>query len=175
MDTKQSRRQGNWVAGDAQTGQGLKPYEDTGPAIYVDTAGTWSNVAPATAEHTSGRDRARALMWRALPLLAILGGIALAITITASKLAGGLGFGWFVSTLLLLWGISGLLAYLYLSSEENYHSSTGVEHHRIDSAENIAIEQIHADKEVRLGALRAYMNMLESKADDEPKQIGGPR
>jgi hypothetical protein len=172
MNTKREQKHSTWVSADDGRNRGtLKPYEDTGPAIYVETAGTWQNVAPATAEHTSGRDRARALMWRAVPLLIILG-----ITITASQLAGGLGFGWFVATLLLLWGISGLLAYLHLSREENYHSSTGVEHHRIDSAETIAVEQIRADKDVRLSALRAYMGMLESKADDDdPKLLGGGR
>ena len=167
-------KQRNWVPANDGRGQ-LRPYEDTGPGIYVETAGTWQNVERAVEERTSGRDRAWALIWRAIPVLLMELLITIAIVALADGLGVGGGFGWSVVWVLLLWGLMGLVSYLVLSEREQHHSSTGVEHHRIDSATEIAITQIRADKDVRLSALKSYMAMLETKADHtDQKQIGGP-
>lgn len=169
------RDQRNWVPADDGRAT-MKPYEDTGPGIWVETSGTWQNAGRVVEEKTSGRDRAIALLWRATPVLFLELLITIAIVALASRLGPIGGFGWSVVWVLLLWGGLGLGTYLILSEREQWHSSTGVEHHRIDSATEIAITQIESDRDVRLSALRAYMGMLESKADaTEQKQIGGPR
>ena len=168
-------KQRNWVP--ANDGRGkLKPYEDTGPAVYVDTSSAWANVAPATEEHTSARDRARALLIRAIPILILEFLLSLAIVILGIIVLGiDANFGRTLLVILLVWGGLGLGSYLWLAERSDYFSSTGVEHHRIDSATEIAITQIESDRDVRLSALKSYMHMLETKADaTERKQIGGP-
>ena len=163
----------NWVSADGGGPGQIQTYQDPGPGVYVETAGAWVNVAPATREGTSAKDRAVGLVWRAVPLLLILGGVALAITTAASLLAGGLGFGWFVTTLLLLWGVSGLVAYLVMDRREWGHSSAGVERLRIETAGDVAIEQIRADREIRLETVRGYLSLMDRQ--QQQQQIGGPR
>ena len=166
-----------WVSGQAHTRQRAAPYEDAGPSIVIEPSGAWQNVAPSEMAHTSGQDRAKGLLILSIPVLLLE--LVLAIAMVAlGMIALGIdaGFGQTLLLILLAWGGLGLASYLFLAERQNHYSTTGVEHHRISSAENVAVEQIHADKDIRLLALRSYMEMLEKSADNEPKQLTrGPR
>ena len=178
MDTQTQRgtHRNTWTAASDGRSQ-IQPYEHTA-GIYVETAGAWQNVGPSTEEHTSARDRARGLLIKAIPLLAIELVLAIALTILAViALNVDAGAGQTVLVIMLVWGGMGLGSYLFMAERSDHYSSPGVEHARIDAAENIAIEQIHADRDVRLEALKSYLVAMQQieTARDNQKQIGrGP-
>ena len=179
MDTQTQRgtHRNTWTAASDGRSQ-IQPYEQTA-GIYVETAGAWQNVGPSTEEHTSARDRARALIMRAVPLLIIEFLLSLALIVLGLiVLDVDASFGPTLLGIILLWGCMGLGSYLWLAERSDHYSSPGVEHARIDAAENIAIEQIHADRDVRLEALKSYlqaMAQIETARDTNQKQIGrGP-
>ena len=178
MDTQTQVRQSRntWTAASDGNRGHLQPY-DVGGGIYVETAGAWQNVGPSTEEHTSARDRARALIMRAVPLLAIEFLLSLALVVLGVILLGiDATIGPTLLGIILLWGVMGLASYLWLAERSDFYSSPGVEHARIGAAENIAIEQIHADKDVRLEALRGYLQTMQQiEQGREQKQLGTDR
>ena len=115
---------------------------------------------------------------RAVPLLIIEFLLSLALIVLGLIVLGvDATFGPTLLGIILLWGCMGLGSYLWLAERSDHYSSPGVEHARIDAAENIAIEQIHSDRDVRLEALRGYLSAMQQieQSRDNQKQIGrGP-
>lgn len=172
-NTEKAAGRQTWVSAGTPA---VRPYESGGHGgIIIDVGTAYQNVAPATEEHTSGRDRAKALIWRSLPLLVMEFFLAVAITgIAAYLMPRGVTAGKFVLGVLLLWGLAGVVSYLILAERADWYSSAGVEHHRVDAATEVAISQIEADKEVRLTALTAYIDAMAQIESKHQKQIGGP-
>ena len=179
MDT-QTRQRNTWTpAQDARDRGKIQPYEHTAPGVIIDPSAAWANVAPAEMAHTSGQDRAKGLLIKAIPVLILELVLAIALTVLGVIVLGiDAGAGQTFLVILLIWGALGLGSYLFLAERSDWYSSTGVEHHRVDSAETVAVEQIRADKDVRLEALRGYlqtMAQIETARDTNQKQIGrGP-
>ena len=179
MDT-QTRQRNTWTpAQDARDRGHIQPYDTGAPGVVIDVSSAWQNVAPAEMAHTSGQDRARGLILKSIPVLVLELILSLAIVILAVQVFDiDADAGPMVFTILLLWGGAGLGSFLIMSERSDWYSSTGVEHHRVDSAETVAVEQIRADKDVRLEALRGYlqtMAQIETARDTNQKQIGrGP-
>lgn len=165
-----------WVSGGTST---VRPYEDTGPGVVIDVGAAWQNVAPAEAAHTSGRDRAIGLLIKSIPVLALELILSIALTVLGVLVLGvDASAGPVFLVILLLWGGMGLGSYLFLAERSDWYSSVGVEHHRVDSAEAVALRQIDSDKSVRLAALSAYvqaMTAIETAKDSEQKQLRGPK
>ena len=163
-------------AQDARNRGHLQPYEHTAPGVIIDPSAAWANVAPAEMAHTSGQDRAKGLLIKSIPVLVLELVLSLAIVILAVQVFGiNADAGPMVFTILLLWGGAGLVSFLIMSERSDWYSSVGVEHHRVDSAESVAVEQIRADKDVRMAALTGYlqtMAQIETARDTNQKQLG---
>jgi hypothetical protein len=116
-------------------------------------------------ERTSGIDRSRALLLRLAPLVglwAILGavcGVVLCLMVEAdatfSALAGLTIFVWLSYN-----------SYVSADERERYDSRNGVEHHRINTAENLTLKKLEYDAELKRMALEATLKQLEVRKDD---------
>ncbi len=111
-------------------------------------------------ERTSGIDRSKALLLRMAPL-ALLWGILGAVC-------------WFVLMMLIevdatTSAAAGLFLFIWLTyrsydkadERERYDSRNGVEHHRIDVAENLTLKKLEHDQELKRMALEATLKQLE--------------
>lgn len=177
METRTQSRGVQWTpAQDARDRGKIQPYAGS-PGVVIDVSSAWQNVAPAEMAHTSGMDRARGLLLKSIPVLVLELILSLAIVILAVQVFDiDADAGPMVFTILLLWGGAGLGSFLIMSERSDWYSSTGVEHHRVDSAETVAVEQIRADKDVRLEALRGYLStMAEIEAKRDNKQLTSGR
>ena len=177
MDT-QTRQRNTWTpAQDARDRGKIQPYEHTAPGVIIDPSAAWANVAPAEMAHTSGQDRARGLILKSLPVLILELVLAIALTVLGVIVLGiDAGAGPTFLTILLIWGALGLGSYLFLAERSDWYSSTGVEHHRVDSAEVIAVTQIESDTKVRMAALTGYLSaMAEIEAKRDNKQLTSGR
>ena len=166
----------NWVSADGGGPGQIQTYQDPGPGVHIDVGGAYANIAPSTIEKTSAIDKAKGLILRSVPILILEFFLSLALVILAVMVLGvDAGAGSMLLGILLLWGVMGVASYLLLAERADWYSSPGVEHHRVDSATEVAVQQIQADRDVRLAALRSYMALLETQANkQDTKQIGGP-
>ena len=178
MDT-QTRQRNTWTpAQDARDRGKIQPYDTGSPGVIIDPSAAWANVAPAEMAHTSGQDRAKGLLIKAIPVLILELVLAIALTVLGVIVLGiDAGAGQTFLVILLIWGALGLGSYLFLAERSDWYSSTGVEHHRVDSAETVAVEQIRSDTQVRMAALTGYLQTMQQieQSRDNQKQIGrGP-
>jgi proteasome lid subunit RPN8/RPN11 len=132
------------------------------PVIMVESAFQSHEGAD---ERTSGKDRSFAFLMRLAPLVvlwAILG------CVTAFVLFGLVEIGEAPSAAI------GLIVFVYLSyrsyagadERERYDSRNGVEHHRIDVAENLTIKKMDHDQQLKRMALEATLRSLEVRGND---------
>ncbi len=165
-------------AQDAQSRTSLQPYDVGAPGVVIDPSMAWANVAPAEMAHTSGQDRAKGLLIKSIPVLVLELVLAIALTILGVSVLGvDAGAGQTFLIILLIWGALGLGSYLFLAERSDWYSSTGVEHHRVESAETVAVEQIRSDTQVRMAALTGYlekMAQIETSRGDQ-RLIGHDR
>ena len=178
METRTQGRNTWTPAQDARDRGKIQPGEYTAPGVVIDVSSAWQNVAPAEMAHTSGQDRAKGLLIKAIPVLILELVLAIALTVLGVIVLGiDAGAGQTFLVILLIWGALGLASYLFLAERSDWYSSTGVEHHRVDSAETVAVEQIRSDTQVRMAALTGYLQTMQQieQSRDNQKQIGrGP-
>lgn len=116
-------------------------------------------------ERTSSVNRSQAFLLRLIPLVvlwAILSIVVIAVLTRVIELDS------FNARMI------GLLAFVFLcfgsyssaDSRERYDSKNGVEHHRIDVAENLTLKKMEHDQVLKRMALEATLKQLEARGDD---------
>jgi hypothetical protein len=130
----------------------------TEPVIMVDAVFT----PQATVKETTGPlERSYALVVRLLPVTAIY--LVFSITI-AIAFDFRMVWGLIIFAALTWW------SYYTLDAAERYDSATGVEHHRIDAAKELASEKMSYDAQLRREITQAYIKQLGG--GDDPKITG---
>lgn len=116
-------------------------------------------------ERTSGKDRSIAFLMRLAPLVAlwaILGAVAAFVLFTMIEVdeatSAAIGFTVFVYL--------SYRSYAQADERERYDSRNGVEHHRIDVAENLTLKKLEHDQELKRMALDATLKQLEARGND---------
>lgn len=132
------------------------------PVIMVESAFAAQEGAD---ERTSGMDRSRSFLLRLAPLVAlwaILGALAAVVLVSMVSMdrtdSAMLG--------LLLFVLLTYRSYAGADERERYDSRNGVEHHRIDVAENLTLKKMDHDQELKRMALEATLKQLEVRRDD---------
>lgn len=131
------------------------PPEPTAPAALLHV---WQQPVEAMLEHTSANDRAKGVVRRSMPMLALVALLALAGAVIAWGVAGTVPS---VLTFLLLMATVGGGLYLWESRTEYQHSRGGIERLRIVESANLEMAQIEGQIELRRMALDAYIRMME--------------
>lgn len=130
----------------------------TDPVIVVDAAFTPQN---SIKESTGPLERSYALVVRLLPVTAIY--LVFSITISLAfefRMVWGL----IIFAALTWW------SYYSLDAAERWDSATGVEHHRIDAAKELASEKMGYDAQLKREITQAYIKQLGG--GDDPKITG---
>lgn len=127
-------------------------------------------IAPTVAveRRDSAVTHAKGTILQSLPVLAIFLPVTGALTGLA-WLYGLLdfpGFGAWLGTTVLVWGIAALTAYWFVVRDANRHSAPGVERHRIDRQADVLVEKIRSDERVRIAGFTAYLRLLGVKDDE---------
>jgi hypothetical protein len=132
------------------------------PVIMVESAFAAQEGAD---ERTSGRDRSSAFLVRLAPLVVLWLLLAGVVTVVLTAL---------VQVDSTPAAIVGLVVFIVLSyrsyagadERERYDSRNGVEHHRIDVAENLTLKKMDHDQELKRMALEATLKQLEARGND---------
>jgi hypothetical protein len=132
--------------------------QSTETVIMVDAVFT----PQATVKETTGPlERSYALVVRLLPVTAIYLVFSIAISLAFEfRMIWGL----IIFAALTWW------SYYTLDAAERYDSATGVEHHRIDAAKELASEKMSYDAQLRREVVGAYLKQLGGS--DDPKITG---
>ncbi|MCB9150934.1 MAG: hypothetical protein H6641_19435 [Caldilineaceae bacterium] len=121
--------------------------------IYIENA---LQAHDGVSEQTNATERSVALVVRLAPFSAVWLVLAVAIGVAArSSVVGLLAFA-------LLTGAT----YAAMDRTEYRFSRNGLERHRIDAAERIALEQMAHVQELRRMALEMYLRQLEGVGDE---------
>lgn len=141
----------------------LQAWTQAAPTINIEQAFAAQLGAD---ERTSGMDRSKSLLLRMIPLFGlwlILGTICAVVLClliemdaTFSAIAGLVLFVWMSYN-----------SYSGADERERYDSRNGVEHHRIDVAENVVLKRMALDYEMKRLALAATLKQLEIRNDDD--------
>lgn len=118
----------------------------------------WQQPVEAMLEHTSANDRAKGVVRRAAPILALVALLALAGAIIAFGVAGAVPS---ILTFLLLMATVGGSLYLWESRTEYAHSRGGIERLRIVESADLEMARIDGEIELRRMALEAYINLYK--------------
>lgn len=132
------------------------------PVIMVEQAFTAQEGAD---ERTSGKDRSFAFLLRLAPLVALWAILGLLVAFVLVAM---------IETDEATSAAVGLTVFVYLSyrsyagadERERYDSRNGVEHHRIDVAENLTLKKMDHDQELKRMALEATLKQLEVRGND---------
>lgn len=124
----------------------------------------WQQPVDGIHERTSGIDRAKAVVVRSAPLLALVGLLAAAGALIAWGVAGQTPA---TLTFLVIMAIGGGLLYRWESHTEYQHSRAGVERLRITEGANIELAKLEHEAELRKMALQAYIDMMEKRNHDD--------
>jgi hypothetical protein len=132
--------------------------QSTSPVIVVDGVFT----PQATVKETTGPlERSYALVVRLLPVTAIY--LVFSITIA-------IAFEFRMVWGLLIFAALTWLSYYTLDAAERYDSATGVEHHRIDAAKELASQKMEYDAQLRREITAAYLKQLEGPHDPKAEK-----
>ena len=109
------------------------------------------NPQATTKESTGPMERSKALIVRLLPVSVIYMVLAIALA--------------FAFNVALAWAFvafAGLTAFSYYNMDnlERYDSATGVEHHRIEAAKEVALQKLANDRAQQQEITQAYIKML---------------
>lgn len=109
------------------------------------------NPQATTKESTSPMERSKALIVRLLPvtLIYLVLSVALALAFNVALVWAFVGFA------ALTWW-----SYYSLDASERYDSATGVEHHRIEAAKEVALQKLANDRAQQQEITQAYIKML---------------
>lgn len=127
------------------------------PVINVESAFAAQEGAD---ERTSASDRSRAFLLRLVPLVALWGILSIVVAAALTML---------IEVDAITSATIGLLAFVFLcfnsyssaDARERYDSRNGVEHHRIDVAENLTMKKMEHDQVLKRMALEATLKQLE--------------
>jgi hypothetical protein len=129
------------------------------PIIVVEGA---LQAQEGATEKTSGMDRSMSFLLRLIPLAilwAIMGAVAAFVLYGLIELdeatSAAIGFTVFV--------FLSYRSYDNADKNERYDSRNGVEHHRIDVAENLTLKKLDHDQELKRMALEATIRQLEAR------------
>ena len=128
------------------------------PAEPANLLHIWQTPVEALLEHTSAKDRAHGVVWRATPMLLLVGLLALSGAIVAWNVAGQTQG---VLTFLVIMALVGGGLYWSESRTEYAHSRGGIERLRIVESANLEMAKIDGEIELRRMALDAYIKMME--------------
>jgi hypothetical protein len=124
------------------------------PVVVVDAAFT---PQYSTKETTTPVNRSTALLIRLAPVTAIY--LIFAITI-AIAFELRMVWGMLIFAALTWW------SYYTMDAAERWDSATGVEHHRIEAAKDLAEQKMAYDAQVRMQITQAYLKQLEGPTYD---------
>ena len=136
------------------------------PAGQIEPANllhAWQQPMDGIREVTTGVDRAKAVVLRSTPLLAMVGLLATAGALIAWGVAGQTPG---TLTFLVIMAIGGGLLYRWESHTEYQHSRAGVERLRITEGANIELAKLEHEAELRRMALDAYIKMMERDTNE---------
>lgn len=128
------------------------------PAEPAHLVHVWQTPVEAMLEHTSANDRAKGVVRRSMPMLALVALLALAGAIVAWVLGGTTPA---ALTFLVVMATLGGGLYLWESRTEYQHSRGGIERLRIVESANLEMAKIDGEIELRRLALDAYIKMME--------------
>ena len=137
------------------------PLAPTEPAALLHA---WQQPTEAHLERTSADDRARGLVRRNMPVLVLVGLLAVAGALVAWGVAGTVPS---VLTFLVIMAVVGGGLYMWDSRTEYAHSRGGIERLRITEGANIELAKIETEAELRRMALEAYIRMMEKRNDEQ--------
>lgn len=132
------------------------------PAEPAALAYAWQQPVEGMMEHTSANDRAKGVVRRSLPMLALVALLALAGALVAWGVAGAVPS---VLTFLFLMATVGGGLYFWESRTEYQHSRGGIERLRIVESANLEMARIDGEIELRRMALDAYIEMMRKRND----------
>ena len=124
----------------------------------------WQQPQDGIREQTSAVDRAKAVVLRSAPLLAMVGLLATAGALIAWGVAGQTPG---TLTFLVIMAVGGGLLYRWESHTEYQHSRAGVERLRITEGANIELTRLEHESELRRMALQAYIELMERRQTDD--------
>jgi len=133
------------------------------PAEPANLLHAWQQPIDGIREHTSAVDRAKAVVVRSAPLLALVGLLAGAGAIVAYALAGTVAA---TLTFLVIMAALGGLLYRWESHTEYQHSRAGVERLRITEAADLEHARMEHEAELRKMALESYLDIMEKRYAD---------
>lgn len=123
-------------------------WQSAPPVVVVDSA--FAGIKTTT-EETTPISRSLALILRLLPFTVVWMVLALAVSILLN-LGEIPGF--------IIFAVLTAVTYYALDRSERYDSATGVEHHRIDAAERLAMTKMTHDATLRREITAAYLKQL---------------
>ena len=125
------------------------------PLAPIPVEAVWT-AQDGAQERTSATDRARAVVIRSMPILALVALLALAGAITVGLLAGTVGG---VLTFLVAMATVGSVVYIRESRIEYDHSRAGLERYRIDAAVEIKLAEMEHAADLRRQALEPIQDV----------------
>ena len=153
-------------------GMGLPMEIDASPKLLAQAAFSPTRGAQQV---DSSVTQAKGTILRSLPA------IALSLPVTFGLLGAAWAYGWlafpgwaaYALTVLALWGGGSVLGYVAIVRTDHSHSAAGVEHRRIDAAENVMLEQIASEERIRREVITTHRELVlrQFGVRDEPKQI----